>query len=193
VAAYDAAGNVSAQSSQASATTPAAPDTQAPTVPTGLTAAAVSSSQINLSWSASSDNLGVTGYKVYQNGTQIGTTAATSYQSTGLNASTSYTYCVAAYDGAGNTSAKSVSLTSKTQSAPSTKFTIGDRVQTISKATIRSAPSNSGTVSGTRPKGAKGRVAGGPSYWKSEWWWQIDFDSGTDGWVAEGKLKKIVP
>jgi len=190
VAAYDAAGNVSAQSSQASASTPEAPDTQAPTVPTGLTAAAVSSSQINLSWSASSDNLGVTGYKVYQNGTQIGTTAATSYQSTGLNASTSYTYCVAAYDGAGNTSAKSVSLTSKTQSAPSTKFTIGDRVQVTSKANVRSAPLNTGTVSGTRPKGT---VTEGPSYWKSEWWWQIDFDSGTDGWVAEGKLKKIAP
>jgi len=114
VAAYDAAGNVSAQSAQASAATPAGPDTQAPTVPTGLTATPVSSSQINLSWTASTDNVGVAGYKIYQNSIQIGTTAATSYQSTGLSASTSYTYCVAAYDGAGNTSAKSVSLTSKT-------------------------------------------------------------------------------
>ena len=190
VAAYDAAGNVSAQSAQASAATPAAPDTQAPTVPTGLTATPVSSSQINLSWTASTDNVGVAGYKIYQNSIQIGTTAATSYQSTGLSASTSYTYCVAAYDGAGNTSAKSVSLTSKTQSAPSTKFKIGDRVQVTSKANVRSAPLNTGTVSGTRPKGT---VTEGPSYWKSEWWWQIDFDSGTDGWVAEGKLKKIAP
>src|SRR5205823_4329834 len=54
------------------------PDTTPPTVPTGLTASAVSSSQINLSWTASSDNVGVSGYRVYRNGTQIATTRASS-------------------------------------------------------------------------------------------------------------------
>src|SRR5439155_24631 len=73
VAAYDAAGNLSAQSSPASATTPAPPDTTPPTVPAGLTATAVSSSQINLSWAASSDTVGVSGYRVYRGGTQITT------------------------------------------------------------------------------------------------------------------------
>src|SRR5213078_1112076 len=87
VAAYDAAGNLSAQSSSASATTPAPPDTAPPTVPTGLTASAVSSSQINLSWTASSDNVGVSGYRVYRNGTQIATTSATSFANTGLSPS----------------------------------------------------------------------------------------------------------
>ena len=193
VAAYDAAGNVSAQSSQASATTPALPDTQAPTVPKGLKATVISSTQINLSWTASTDNVGVEGYKIYQNGTQIGTTADTSYQSTGLKASTSYSYRVAAYDGAGNTSAKSLGVTTRTQPSPSTKFTIGDRVQTTWKVTVRSTPSNSGTVSGTQLKGAMGRVVGGPCYSNLQWWWQIDFDSGTDGWVAQGKLKNVVP
>jgi hypothetical protein len=38
-----------------------------------------------------------------------------------------------------------------------------------------------------------GRVAGGPSYANLQWWWQIDFDSGVDGWVAQGKLKKVTP
>jgi hypothetical protein len=38
-----------------------------------------------------------------------------------------------------------------------------------------------------------GRVVGGPSYANLQWWWQIDFDSGVDGWVAQGKLKKVVP
>src|SRR5439155_849018 len=78
VAAFDAAGNLSAQSSPASATTPAPPDTTPPSVPTALSATAVSSSQINLSWAASSDNVGVSGYRVYRNGTQIATTSATS-------------------------------------------------------------------------------------------------------------------
>jgi len=163
------------------------PDTQAPTVPKGLKATVISSRQINLSWTASTDNVGVTGYKIYQNNIQIGTTANTSYQSTGLKASTSYSYRVAAYDEAGNTSAKSWGVTTRTQPSPSTMFTIGDRVQTTWKVTVRSTPSNSGTVS------AMGRVAGGPCYSNLQWWWQIDFDSGADGWVAQGKLRKVLP
>src|SRR5213078_1020407 len=109
VAAFDAAGNLSAQSSAASATTPAAPDTTPPTVPTGLTATAVSSSQINLSWAASFDSVGVTGYRVYRGGTQIATTTTTSYANTGLSPSTTYSYTVAAFDAAGNLSAQSAS------------------------------------------------------------------------------------
>jgi parallel beta-helix repeat protein len=193
VAAYDAAGNVSPQSSQASATTPAAPDTQAPTAPKGLKATAISSTQINLSWMASTDNVGVTGYKIYQNNIQIGATTNTSYQVTGLRPSTSYSYRVAAYDAAGNTSAKSLGATARTQPSPSTMFAMGDRVQTTWKITVRSTPSNSGAASGTQLKGAIGRVVGGPFYSNLQWWWQIDFDSGVDGWVPQGKLKKVVP
>src|SRR6266480_3426955 len=120
VAAYDAAGNLSAQSSSASATTPAPPDTTPPSVPTGLTASAVSSSQINLSWTASSDNVGVSGYRVYRNGTQIATTSATSFANTGLAASTTYSYTVAAYDVAGNLSAQSSSASATTPAPPDT-------------------------------------------------------------------------
>ena len=85
-------------------------DTQAPTTPANLTASAASSSQINLSWSASTDNVGVAGYKLYRNGgtTPIATvTSGTTYQDTGLAAAKSYSYTVAAYDAAGNTSAQS--------------------------------------------------------------------------------------
>src|SRR4029077_11273760 len=82
-------------------------DTTPPSVPTGLTATAASSSQINLSWTASTDNVGVAGYKVYRGGTQVGTSSTTSYSDSGLAASTSYNYTVAAYDAAGNTSAQS--------------------------------------------------------------------------------------
>lgn len=82
-------------------------DTQAPTVPTGLTATAISSSRIDLSWNPSTDNVGVTGYKVYRGGDQIGTSSTTSYSDTGLSPGTTYSYTVASYDAAGNTSAQS--------------------------------------------------------------------------------------
>src|SRR5947207_56534 len=72
------------------------PDTTPPSVPTGLTASAVSSSQINLSWAASSDIVGVSGYRVYRNGTQIATTSATSYaNTTGLSPSSPSRHSVA--------------------------------------------------------------------------------------------------
>jgi len=106
VSAYDAVGNTSAQSSAANVTTPSG-DTQAPSVPTNLAATAVSGTQINLTWTASTDNVGVTGYKVYRGGNQIGTSATTSYSDTGLTPATAYTYTVSAYDAASNNSAQS--------------------------------------------------------------------------------------
>src|SRR5205814_3504166 len=114
----DAAGNASAQSASASATTQAALDTTAPSVPGGLSAAATSSSQINLSWSASTDNVAVTGYRVYRAGTLLVTLGAvTAYQNTGLAASTSYSYTVQVIDAASNASAQSTSASATTQAA----------------------------------------------------------------------------
>jgi chitodextrinase len=119
VDAYDAAGNVSSQSASACATTPA--DTIAPSVPT-LTVSAASSSQINLSWTASTDTggSGFAGYKIYRSGVLLTTTTATSYSNTGLAASTSYCYTVAAYDNAGNNSAQSTSKCATTSTAADT-------------------------------------------------------------------------
>ena len=91
------------------------PDTTPPSIPTNLTATAISSSQINLSWTASTDNVGVTGYKVYRGGSQIGTSPSTSYTDTGLTPSTLYTYTVSAYDAAGNTSNQSSPASATTQ------------------------------------------------------------------------------
>jgi chitodextrinase len=82
-------------------------DTQAPTAPANLTAAPVSASQIDLSWTASTDNVGVSGYDIYRNGVLVGTATATSFQDSGLAASTAYSYYVEAYDAAGNLSANS--------------------------------------------------------------------------------------
>jgi len=82
-------------------------DTQSPTAPTNLGATAVSSNQVNLTWSASSDNVGVTGYNVFRNGIQVGTASSTTYTDTGLSASTTYIYTVSAFDAGGNASAAS--------------------------------------------------------------------------------------
>ena len=114
---YAATGSSSAGwTMQMVALKPAAASSTPPSTPSGLSATPVSSSQINLSWNASIDNLGVSGYQVFRNGTQIGTTAALSLSDTGLAASTTYTYIVAAFDAAGNVSAPSAPVSATTQS-----------------------------------------------------------------------------
>ncbi len=90
-------------------------DATPPSIPAGLTATPVSQSQINLFWMASTDNVGVSGYKVFRGGVQIATTVSTSYQDTGLAASTTYIYAVSAFDAAGNNSAQSASVAATTQ------------------------------------------------------------------------------
>jgi fibronectin type 3 domain-containing protein len=126
VRATDAAGNNSTYSNIFTTTTLAAQDTTPPTTPTNLTATAASSAQINLSWTASTDNVGVTGYKVERctgaacaNFAQIATPTAITFNDTGLAASTSYSYRVRAYDAAGNNSGYSNTATAATSaSAP---------------------------------------------------------------------------
>lgn len=97
-------------------TTSISEDTTAPAIPSNLQAAAISSSQIDLTWTASTDNVGVTGYKIYRDGTQITTTTNTSYSDTGLSPSTTYSYAVSAYDAAGNESAQSTASQAATDS-----------------------------------------------------------------------------
>jgi hypothetical protein len=93
-------------------------DRRPPSVPRGLAAVAVSSTEIDLSWKASKDNVAVTGYRVYRNGTEVGTTAGTTYPATGLSPSTAYSFAVAAYDAAGNLSARSSSAGATTMPDP---------------------------------------------------------------------------
>ena len=89
-------------------------DTTPPSVPGSLTATAALASQINLTWAASTDSVGVAGYTVYRNGIQVGTAIGTSYSDQGLTASTTYVYTVAAYDTAGNRSNQSSSSSATT-------------------------------------------------------------------------------
>jgi chitodextrinase len=92
-------------------------DTQAPTAPTSLTSPGKTSTSVTLSWNPSTDNVGVTGYRIYRGGTSVATASATTFTDTGLSAGTSYSYAVRAFDAAGNESAASNSLTVTTDSA----------------------------------------------------------------------------
>src|ERR1700722_15112699 len=120
-------------------------DITPPTAPTGLTAMTASSSQINLGWVASSDNVGVTGYRIERCSgvgcsgfAQIGTSPTTTYNDTGLTASTSYSYRVRATDAAGNLSGYSNTATTTTSAGSAT---VGS-VQSASQD-----PASAGTVS----------------------------------------------
>jgi chitodextrinase len=124
VRAMDGAGNLSPYSNVATAVTQT-PDTQPPTTPTNLTATAISGSQINLSWTASTDNVGVTGYLVERctgasctSFARQTTVPGTTYSDTGLVPNTSYTYQVKATDAAGNFSLYSNQATVTTLATP---------------------------------------------------------------------------
>lgn len=98
----------------------AVPDAAPPTQPTGLQAVAVSSSAVNLSWNESSDDVGVTGYDVFRNGTKIATAPTNSYPDLGLQPSTLYTYTVVARDASGKTSLPSDPAAATTPAGSST-------------------------------------------------------------------------
>ncbi|MGZ8957350.1 MAG: fibronectin type III domain-containing protein, partial [Methylosarcina sp.] len=69
-------------------------DTSAPSTPSGFSATAASASAINLAWTASTDNVGVKGYKIYRGTTQIATVTGTSFSNTGLSTGKTYSYTV---------------------------------------------------------------------------------------------------
>lgn len=152
VIAYDAQSNSSGLSNTASVITPSAADTTAPTAPSSLSATAVSSSQINLAWGASSDNIGVTSYDIYRNSSKIASvsSSSTSFGDSGLAASTSYSYFVIARDAAGNSSPASnpASATTQTPPPPATTGSITGTINSsmggfVSGATIQISYSGS--------------------------------------------------
>src|SRR5207253_785933 len=109
VQAFDAAGNVSARSTT-TASTSACPDTTAPTAPSALATTGVTTTSIASSWTASIDDVGVTGYTVFLDGASVGTTTTTAFTFTftGLSCGTSHTLGVQAFDAAGNVSARTL-------------------------------------------------------------------------------------
>jgi fibronectin type 3 domain-containing protein len=89
-------------------------DTQAPTQPTNLSATAVNRQRIDLTWTASTDNVGVVGYQIFRNGSPLDVATTNSYTDSTVTASTTYTYSVVAFDAAGNNSTASSSAQATT-------------------------------------------------------------------------------
>ncbi len=75
---------------------------------------------------------------------------------------------------------------------PLAKFSLNDRVQTIADLNVRATPSTSGTFLGKQPTGALGTVIGGPVFADGYTWWNINYDTGADGWSIENYLVKTV-
>jgi chitodextrinase len=173
VRAVDAAGNASAVSNTVTAATQAGGgDVTPPSVPTNLTAASTTTTSVSLTWTASTDNVGVTGYQILRapgasggTFTQIATSTTNSYVNTGLTASTTYRYQVRATDAAGSVSAVSNTATATTQTsggtgggcsvAPTvqTQWQTGYVIEPARVTNTGTATINSWTVTFTLPAG----------------------------------------
>ena len=97
-----------------------APTRKPPARPTGLKASNVTQTGMTATWTASTDNVGVTGYDVYRNGTKLGSSTSPTYAITGLTCNTGYTIAVVAYDAAGNRSTQGQLVLSTSACAPTT-------------------------------------------------------------------------
>ncbi len=156
VLAYDAAGNRSAAVGPVAGMTLSPADTTPPSVPAGPTARAVSSSQINVSWLASTDNVGIAGYLVYRGSSAASLSmyagvATNSFADTHVNPSTTYYYAVLAYDAKGNKSALSptVSAVTPQEPPPSIPANLAAQPASYAQVNLSWSPSTSSTgVSG---------------------------------------------
>lgn len=111
-------------------------DTETPTAPANLIATNVTTTSVDLSWTAATDNIGVAGYDIYKNGTYTATTTNTSYAATGLSAATTYSFYTKAKDAAGN-----VSTASNTINATTNEIVVGDDLPMVSAISITVTPS----------------------------------------------------
>ncbi|MEO5996752.1 MAG: fibronectin type III domain-containing protein [Chitinophagaceae bacterium] len=117
VQAHDQANNYSAFSNSVNSTTATAPDVTAPTTPANLHVVSVTTNSITLDWDNSTDNVGVTGYDVFVNGTKQYSTTNSDVVANNLNPATSYTFTVQAHDQSNNFSAFSNSVNGITATA----------------------------------------------------------------------------
>ena len=144
VTASDAAGNTSAANTPVGVSTP---DSIPPGAPGTVTAGTKTATTLALTWPAASDNIGVTGYTIYRNGAQVGTSTTASFTDTGLTSFTSYTYTVKANDAAGNMGpASSAASISTTAPAPPT---LSSSAKTYTAVTLNwSASTDNSVVAG---------------------------------------------
>ncbi len=124
-------------------------DSTPPSVPAGVTAAAVGSSSVTLAWNASTDNVGVTGYTVYRNGAVLATVGGTTtaYSDATVAQATTYAYTVDAFDAAGNHSAQSAPASVHVPGVPKfVQSAVGSTGTTVTSMTLTLGPVTHGDL-----------------------------------------------
>ncbi|MBE9489965.1 MAG: T9SS type A sorting domain-containing protein [Bacteroidetes bacterium] len=164
IVARDAAGNSSGTSNIVNVTTDAFVDTEAPSTPSNLSASNTTETTTDLSWTASTDNIGVTDYDVYQDGILVANITGTLYQVIDLTENTTYAFYVIANDAAGNSSGASNTINETTLTAP----TCSDGIQ-------------NGDETGVDCGGLSCAPCTGPTVLH-----QGFFETGWDGWLDGG-------
>ncbi|MDO8521176.1 MAG: Ig-like domain-containing protein, partial [bacterium] len=144
-----------------------------------------------------SDNIGVAGVQFKLDGANLGTEDTVSPYAVSWDTATvaagTHTLTAAARDTAGNmATAAAVTVTTGSVAPPSNQFVIGDRVQTTAVLNVRATPATAGTLLGTQTTGAQGAVIGGPIAADGFTWWNINYDTGVDGWSVEDYLAKVI-
>jgi len=144
--------------------TDGAVETTPPGTPTGLTATATNSQTITLDWTPPTDNIGVAGYSIFRNGSLVAVKHGSSpgFTDSQLDGSTTYTYTVQAFDGAGNTSATSGSASAPTPTAPT--YTTNWAAAKPYSATVAADPAYPDTGGVELTDGSRGAVAYGPAW-----------------------------
>ncbi len=159
-------------------------DLTAPNTPATLNVTYRSATETRLLWSASTSS-DTASYKVYRNPGSIVTIGnQLTYNDTTTNATGTYTYNVSAVDAIGNESGVSTSVTTPVLS---TTFAIGNSVTTTATAAVKSLPESSTTL-GNQALGAIGSVVGGPVWVSGVTYWNVNFNSGVDGWTSQTNL-----
>ena len=141
VRAFDAAGNQSEASNEVFARTSVSVDDEAPTIPLNLKVENVTTDTVSLSWGASTDNIGVAGYRVYRDKQLVQEVQGEQFTDTGLTEDTEYTYEVRAFDAAGNQSEASNRINVRTKeivdhNPPTTPMNVRAIVVTENKVTL---------------------------------------------------------
>lgn len=167
-------------------------DTTAPSVPSGLSAVSSTATSGTIRWNSSTDNVGISGYEIWQNGVKVSQTTSTTYTSNTLYGDRWYSFAIVALDAASNRSAKSAAKGLRTAPWPNGTFVNGTNIKTIPfvSTQVRKTPLLNGALLTSQPSGRTGVIVGGQVVADGLTWWNVDFATGSDGWV---KQDYIVP